>query len=483
MKKLFNLLILVPAMLCMTACPELMPDIPDSLEIETTEYSIPSEGGQIEIRFMSLVDWTVTSDVAWLTYSPSSGAASEQEAVITVTVDPNNSSQRTAQLTVSSVFDDVVIVVTQAGKDETPEPEVSDTPDNPDTPDVPVRPDTPDTPDVPQDWLLCRTTDIGNTWENFEFTSYEDGMLIYKNFYVQPGSYIRFHDVDDDVYYGCSSTYKNSDFKTNSRIDLVSGDDWWWFYFSMTNTYDIYVLPQEKQVFIMTPEYSPYDLPTMETVLCDTYASLQGVADGNIVKVHGTVMAINAEGYILAIGPEYYNNIFVYDPAKLHDVTLGCWLDIYARVQTDRGLKNLMVDNDVSWSVKTLDQYYEYAAESSEEIRDLDTFDDSSHSYIRVVGTFSVVEDSYGKGHYTLVDGNGTSSQLVILSPLEDLTNFDGRRVLVEGYYMGRDNKEGIVCQNIILRKIYIFDEDSTDDGSTEEVRPGGSITVTNNSR
>ena len=194
-------------------------------------------------------------------------------------------------------------------------------------------------------------------------------------------------------------------------------------------------------------------------------------------------MAINAEGYILAIGLEYYNNIFVYDPAKLHDVTLGCWLDIYARVQTDRGLKNLMVDNDVSWSVKTLDQYYEYAAESSEEIRDLDTFDDSSHSYIRVVGTFSVVEDSYGKSHYTLVNGNGTSSQLEILSPLEDLTNFDGRRVLVEGYYMGRDNKEGIVCQNIILRKIYIFDEDSTDGGSTEEVRPGGSITVTNNSK
>ena len=475
-------------MLCTTACPELMPDIPDSIEIETTKYSIPSEGGQIEIHFMSLVDWTVTSDVAWLTYSPSSGAASEQEAVITVTVDPNNSSQRTAQLTVSSVFDDVIIVVTQAGKDETPEPEVPDTPDNPDTPDVPVTPDTPDTPDVPSDdtpgqWFLCRTLDGGYSWESFEFTSYENGMFVYKGFYVPSNSYIRFHDVDNDLFYGCSSTFVNSDFKTNSRIDLVSGDDWWWFYFSMTNTYDIYVLPQEKQVFIMTPEYSPYDLPTMETVLCDTYASLQGVADGNIVKVHGAVMAINAEGYILAIGPEYYNNIFVYDPAKLHDVTLGCWLDIYARVQTDRGLKNLMVDNDVSWSVKTLDQYYEYAAESSEEIRDLDTFDDSSHSYIRVVGTFSVVEDSYGKSHYTLVNGNGTSSQLEILSPLEDLTNFDGRRVLVEGYYMGRDNKEGIVCQNIILRKIYIFDEDTTDDGSTEEVRPGGSITVTNNSR
>lgn len=450
---------LVVAMLSLTACPELMPDSEELLEFEVTEYSIPSEGGQIEIHFMSPVDWTVTSDVAWLTYSPSSGAASEQEAVITVTVDPNTSSQRTAQLTVSSVFDDVIIVVTQAGKDETPEPE------------------------VPQDWLLCRTLDGGYSWESYEFTSYENGMFVYKGFYVPSNSYIRFHDVDDDVYYGCSSTYKNSDFKTNSRIDLVSGDDWWWFYFSMTNTYDIYVHPQEKQVFIMTPEYSPYDLPTMETVLCDTYASLQGVADGNIVKVHGAVMAINAEGYILAIGPEYYNNIFVYDPAKLHDVTLGCWLDIYARVQTDRGLKNLMVDNDVSWSVKTLDQYYEYAAESSEEIRDLDTFDDSSHSYIRVVGTFSIVEDSYGKSHYTLVNGNGTSSQLEILSPLEDLTDFDGRRVLVEGYYMGRDNKEGIVCQNIILRKIYIFDEDSTDDGSTEEVRPGGPITVTNNSK
>ena len=450
---------LVVAMLSLTACPELMPDSEELLEFEVTEYSIPSEGGQVEIHFMSLVDWTVTSDVAWLTYSPSSGAASEQEAVITVTVDPNSSSQRTAQLTVSSVFDDVIIVLTQAGKDETPEPE------------------------VPQDWLLCRTLDSGYSWESFEFTSYENGMFVYKGFYVPSNSYIRFHDVDNDLFYGCSSTYKNSDFKTNSRIDLVFGDDWWWFYFSMTNTYDIYVHPQEKQVFIMTPEYSPYDLPTMETVLCDTYASLQGVADGNIVKVHGAVMAINAEGYILAIGPEYYNNIFVYDPAKLHDVTLGCWLDIYARVQTDRGLKNLMVDNDVSWSVKTLDQYYEYAAESSEEIRDLDTFDDSSHSYIRVVGTFSVVEDSYGKSHYTLVNGNGTSSQLEILSPLEDLTNFDGRRVLVEGYYMGRDNKEGIVCQNIILRKIYIFDEDSTDDGSTEEVRPGGSITVTNNSK
>ena len=165
MKKLFSLLMLVVAMLSLTACPELMPDSEELLEFEVTEYSIPSEGGQIEIHFMSLVDWTVTSDVAWLTFSPSSGAASEQEAVITVTVDPNNSSQRTAQLTVSSVFDDVIIVVTQAGKDETPEPEVPDTPDNPDT------------PDVPQDWLLCRTTDYGNTWENFEFTSYEDGML------------------------------------------------------------------------------------------------------------------------------------------------------------------------------------------------------------------------------------------------------------------------------------------------------------------
>ena len=87
------------------------------------------------------------------------------------------------------------------------------------------------------------------------------------------------------------------------------------------------------------------------------------------------------------------------------------------------------------------------------------------------------------KNHCPGVSSDGTSSQLEILSPLEDLTNFDGRRVLVEGYYMGRDNKEGIVCQNIILRKIYIFDEDTTDDGSTEEVRPGGSITVTNNSR
>lgn len=469
---------LVVAMLSLTACPELMPDSEELLEFEVTEYSIPSEGGQVKVRFVPTIDWTASCDAEWLTFSPASGVASDQEAVITVDVKSNTSSQRIAELTVSSDFGDVIITFTQDGAE-------SSQPDTPDTPDTPDNPDTPDVPsdDTPGQWLLCRTLDGGYSWESYEFTSYENGMFVYKGFYVPSNSYIRFHDVDDDVYYGCSSTYKNSDFKTNSRIDLVSGDDWWWFYFSMTNTYDIYVHPQEKQVFIMTPEYSPYDLPTMETVLCDTYASLQGVADGNIVKVHGAVMAINAEGYILAIGPEYYNNIFVYDPAKLHDVTLGCWLDIYARVQTDRGLKNLMVDNGVSWSVKTLDQYYEYAAESSEEIRDLDTFDDSSHSYIRVVGTFSVVEDSYGKSHYTLVNGNGTSSQLEILSPLEDLTDFDGRRVLVEGYYMGRDNKEGIVCQNIILRKIYIFDEDSTDDGSTEEVRPGGSITVTNNSK
>lgn len=469
---------LVVAMLSLTACPELMPDSEELLEFEVTEYSIPSEGSQVKVRFVPAIDWTASCDAEWLTFSPASGVASDQEAVITVDVKSNTSSQRIAELTVSSDFGDVIITFTQDGAE-------SSQPDTPDTPDTPDNPDTPDVPsdDTPGQWLLCRTLDGGYSWESFEFTSYENGMFVYKGFYVPSNSYIRFHDVDDDVYYGCSSTYKNSDFKTNSRIDLVSGDDWWWFYFSMTNTYDIYVHPQEKQVFIMTPEYSPYDLPTMETVLCDTYASLQGVADGNIVKVHGAVMAINAEGYILAIGPEYYNNIFVYDPAKLHDVTLGCWLDIYARVQTDRGLKNLMVDNGVSWSVKTLDQYYEYAAESSEEIRDLDTFNDSSHSYIRVVGTFSVVEDSYGKSHYTLVNGNGTSSQLEILSPLEDLTDFDGRRVLVEGYYMGRDNKEGIVCQNIILRKIYIFDEDSTDDGSTEEVRPGGSITVTNNSK
>ena len=478
MKKLFSLLMLVVAMLSLTACPELMPDSEELLEFEVTEYSIPSEGSQVKVRFVPAIDWTASCDAEWLTFSPASGVASDQEAVITVDVKSNTSSQRIAELTVSSDFGDVIITFTQDGAE-------SSQPDTPDTPDTPDNPDTPDVPsdDTPGQWLLCRTLDGGYSWESFEFTSYENGMFVYKGFYVPSNSYIRFHDVDDDVYYGCSSTYKNSDFKTNSRIDLVSGDDWWWFYFSMTNTYDIYVHPQEKQVFIMTPEYSPYDLPTMETVLCDTYASLQGVADGNIVKVHGAVMAINAEGYILAIGPEYYNNIFVYDPAKLHDVTLGCWLDIYARVQTDRGLKNLMVDNGVSWSVKTLDQYYEYAAESSEEIRDLDTFNDSSHSYIRVVGTFSVVEDSYGKSHYTLVNGNGTSSQLEILSPLEDLTDFDGRRVLVEGYYMGRDNKEGIVCQNIILRKIYIFDEDSTDDGSTEEVRPGGSITVTNNSK
>ena len=118
MKKiLFNMLIAVAAVSIFASCTTLTPDGNKAISIETTEFSVPAEGGDIQVKFIPSLAWTATCEESWLTLSPASGDASESEIIMTVTVAPNASSQRIAAIVLSTESGDVNLSVTQEGFD------------------------------------------------------------------------------------------------------------------------------------------------------------------------------------------------------------------------------------------------------------------------------------------------------------------------------------------------------------------------------
>ena len=90
---------------------------PPSLILATTEISLPYEGGNEDVSFMTNQSWSVTSSDSWIDLNPVSGNASESFQHIKLTVLENGAEDaRHAVVTVTAGTITKTVTVLQAGK-------------------------------------------------------------------------------------------------------------------------------------------------------------------------------------------------------------------------------------------------------------------------------------------------------------------------------------------------------------------------------
>lgn len=321
--------------------------------------------------------------------------------------------------------------------------------------------------DVQQDWYVCLSEDDGDSWDNYQM-ELEDGMYVWRGLYISSSTYLRLFEYNSDTYYGCSSDFRNSWSKTNACVELASGEDWWWFGVPHTGYYDIYVDPDRNCTYIMSSGVSPYDLPTQDLVIYDSYDMMfANAGEGALVKVYGIVMAKNANGFILSIDTYYDNYVYVYDPYGYCPVDLGYALDLYALAKTYRGQKELELQSGTYWYHMYDTDYYYYDLENPTEI-DPASYTSTGFDYVGFTGYYTT-NTSNGKTYYNITDESGNRIAS-ITAPIEDLSSYVGLKVNLVGYYQG-SNADGTAV--IVMRQIA-----TVPSGSTEEILPGGSITV-----
>lgn len=329
----------------------------------------------------------------------------------------------------------------------------------------------------PENWGLYVTADGGESWRNYDLTKDGD-MYVYKGVYVSANTDLYIRDNDEGTYYGCSRVYLTNTNKTNSRINLVPSEDGMSFNMTHAGYYDIYLDSVNDCVFIMSEDCSPYELPTMNTVLYDSYDSLEEASDGGLAKVHGVVMAKNKFASILALDGKYYNNVMVYDPTDRLGLKLGCWVDLYAGIQTYNGRKELVVD-EASWYRKIIDQEKDYDPEDAVMVEDPTAYASDDYEYVTVVGTLHKLEEK-NKIHYSLIVSGSEGHPVLLSQPLKNLDEYEGKQVVVGGYYMGPYTSETTSGIKLMYKRVWDYG-DTSKDSTTEDVMPGGTITVTNN--
>ena len=321
-----------------------------------------------------------------------------------------------------------------------------------------------------QYWQLEVTEDGGESWNAYQM-EYEDGMYVMKDWYFNDGVEFRFFETLTEVWYGCPGTFRRGAGKTNTRVDLASGEGWWWFQIYDPGYYDIYIDPIERCAYVMSDGFTPYDIPTRENVLYDEYYTLyKNAVERQYIKMYGAVIAKCGWGFILAIDGLRSNSVFVYD-RNLCDVELGNWIDIYAKLAYYRDLPELVVNEGEYWMHVLDDTYNDYEPETPYIITDPSSFASSAYTYIKYVGTLNI-----SGSHPNIIFEGNTQFKGSITSPLQDLTQFDGERVVVEGYYAGSNTSGDVTYINTIMKRIYPMEENGS---STEDIIPGESFPVT----
>lgn len=109
------LVALVAAVPALFACTEKEDDVKaPSITLSQTTLSFEKETSSQKITVTSTRDWKASTDVDWISIDPASGKASDQAQEVTVTVLPNSSYDRTANVTFEGVAT-ATLAVNQAG--------------------------------------------------------------------------------------------------------------------------------------------------------------------------------------------------------------------------------------------------------------------------------------------------------------------------------------------------------------------------------
>ena len=91
------------------------------VNIEQTEYSLPEQGGAVDIAFVPLTSWEAACTDSFVSLDPSKGEASKEEVHVKVTVDANDAPYARA-IKVKFVFASNTVDITITQDAMTPPP-------------------------------------------------------------------------------------------------------------------------------------------------------------------------------------------------------------------------------------------------------------------------------------------------------------------------------------------------------------------------
>lgn len=327
-----------------------------------------------------------------------------------------------------------------------------------------------------QSWGICGTMTEWGTYPDIEMI-YEDDYYVARGVKLDQSTQfvIRASGVWDRVY-GVSSdlaSYYGTKIPTNTCFPLMNN-----YYGSYANIgvhvegyYDIYLDMSQEAIYIMSSGVTPNDVPmNYPTAVLDYQSIFDTISDGTMVKTQGLVLAKTRLGFIMALDNYKNNAIYVYDKNHLLEhVELGNYIDIYAKKTTYRGLAELEYTAE-GWHYvldPTTGDYYEDYMEISQSFSNYTNY---WYQYLRFTGT---IEQS---GSYYNVRVSGSDVMGSISSPIQDLSEYVGKTVCIEGYYLGHSSSGSVSYLNVALKRIALSD-DSTD-GSTGDVLPGDDIIV-----
>lgn len=239
--------------------------------------------------------------------------------------------------------------------------------------------------------------------------------------------------------------------------------------------YDLYLDYRTSRLFIMTAGTKMTDIPTTDEVFCqDYYRIMNDIPDGAMIKAYGDVQAVYDGGFILNLGT-WSNAIQVYTyyaseeiKAQLAGIEKGVTLELYATKSTKNGLPQL---KDPVWCKVYADDRYDYINSSYDITSQMDDYQSDHYSYIRYTGRLEI------SGNYYNVVVNGASfTQGAIHYPIQDLRGYNGKEVVVEGFYAGRtySSNSGLYYIQTVLTDICLPDVG----GSTEDVVPDDDIVI-----
>lgn len=335
--------------------------------------------------------------------------------------------------------------------------------------------------DSPEEtWGVCGDMTEWGNYSDIQMI-YEDGYYVVRDLYLEANQnfVLRTNNSWEGKRFGLSSDmsgyYQFNGVPTNTNIPVIDGLYEYYENFKVMHSgnYDIYLDVSEQVVFIMNSGVALTDIPTTEYVIGYNYDNLYyNVPDETLVKVEGLVMSKTNLGFIIALDNYTQNAIYVYDrDNSLEHVEIGNYLDIYAVKTTYRGVAELVYASDNnSWHYiidDTIGQYYESYTDITSEFA---SYSNWWYQYIRYVGTLQQNSQYYN----VVVEGSDQVGSIV--SPVQDLTEYLGRKVCVEGYYAGQSVSGGVTYMNVVLTRIAAVDD--IPEGSTGDVLPGDDIIV-----
>lgn len=275
-----------------------------------------------------------------------------------------------------------------------------------------------------------------------------------------------------DSMYGWTSDYGNTIQLTNTCGIFQEG--------GMTigirrrGYYDLYLDYRTNRLFIMTAGTKMTDIPTTDDVFCQNYYRLMEISDGAMIKAYGVVSALYDGGFILTLG-EWESPILVYTyyaseeiKAQLAGIEKGVGVEFYATKSTKNGLIQL---KDIVWCKVYPEVINNYNYSSNDITSQMDDYQSDYYNYIRYIGRLEI------SGNYYNVVVNGASfTQGAIHYPIQDLSGYNGKEVVVEGFYAGRtySSNSGLYYIQTVLTDISLPDVG----GSTEDVVPDDDIVI-----